>query len=44
MTSPEDRFLRLNAALDGELDAMSALEFERVAAGIDSLLAGGATS
>jgi anti-sigma factor RsiW len=26
---PDDRLLRLNAALDGELDAMSALELER---------------
>ena len=26
---PDDRILRLNAALDGELDVMSALEFER---------------
>ncbi|MBV9286946.1 MAG: anti-sigma factor [Hyphomicrobiales bacterium] len=29
MTENEHRILRLNAALDGELDAMSALEFER---------------
>jgi anti-sigma factor RsiW len=27
--APDDRTLRLNAALDGELDAMAALEFER---------------
>ncbi|HKN26832.1 MAG TPA: hypothetical protein VJY34_02685 [Roseiarcus sp.] len=27
--NPDDRMLRLNAALDGELDTMSALEFER---------------
>ena len=26
---PDDRMLRLNAALDGELDAMSAVELER---------------
>jgi anti-sigma factor RsiW len=27
--APDDRILRLNAALDGELDAMASLEFER---------------
>jgi anti-sigma factor RsiW len=27
--TPDDRILRLNAALDGELDAMASLEFER---------------
>jgi anti-sigma factor RsiW len=29
MTDRDDRLLRLNAALDGELDAMGSLEFER---------------
>ena len=29
MTERDDRLLRLNAALDGELDAMGSLEFER---------------
>ncbi|HEY1864161.1 MAG TPA: hypothetical protein VGG77_10855, partial [Roseiarcus sp.] len=29
MTEKDDRVLRLHAALDGELDAMSALELER---------------
>ena len=38
MTGNEERILKLNAALDGELDAMSALEFER-AMGDDPALA-----
>jgi anti-sigma factor RsiW len=37
-SNPNDRALRLNAALDGELDAMSGLEFER-ALGADAALA-----
>jgi len=35
----DDRMLRLNAALDGELDAMSALEFERELAADPALAA-----
>ncbi len=37
-SSPNDRALRLNAALDGELDAANGLEFER-ALGADAALA-----
>ena len=36
---PDDRMLRLNAALDGELDALSALEFERELAADPALAA-----
>ena len=36
---PDNRFLRLNAALDGELDAMSALELERELAADPALAA-----
>ncbi|HZZ61968.1 MAG TPA: hypothetical protein VFE63_12465 [Roseiarcus sp.] len=36
---PDDRILRLNAALDSELDAMSALEFERELASDPALAA-----
>ncbi len=36
---PDDRMLRLNAALDGELDAMSALELERELAADPALAA-----
>ena len=36
---PDDRISRLNAALDGELDAMGALEFEREIAGDPPLAA-----